>query len=715
MIQFFLFAVQVSSKVLYYSSNPKDLVSCENISGCSLQELNSSVTNGTTIYLVDSILEKNQSLEFLSWVNATSSLNLTIIGNNTTFSLPSDFQATYPIILCENCNMSMSNITFYNVSSPILNGVNSTICLSNIFFNSSVIQSSSMLAFVSSDVIMMNCEVSNCLANSQSIIVGANSTILFDGFTSNANFMESRDIRAGFHFILSSITIRNGHFYSNQMKLPLFAASNFSSLKIHQSEFSFNNIMCLVAMEFNVSTLIYNTILRKNTGGLVAGGQHTFIDISKLDVFDQTSDEVLIGLSDSTARILDSSFYNSSCGGIVFLGINHTSHNMLINNTRLMNIQAKLSLFTSTGGDAVLSFCHLGNISSESEVVVFSHQNGRYSIIKDSKFARISSKSKVATLTASLNGTEVFLENIKFNKNAVCGGLFENISINIRNSSFAHNQCFPVGNSLPLAIITASLSNRVYIEGSLFQNNTALTGSVFLMNSSSIINQTSFNGNQAVQGAALFSAGSNVSVADAKFNENSAMSMGGAIYLTESNAKFHMCDFIGNQSPEGGVFSIKNAYNISIQSSNAKRNKATNGTLINIEGKDSLLQIIDTQVDDEVEKSIIAEFKDRIEYQGAKFNCRVKCQEIKSNKADSEKLSIQHTPMQSNQNEEKQIPEQIPDNDDIIPDNDSQLKIIWIIYPIILIALLILLRKFGKQGLTNFVRKLLKRKNKHTL
>jgi hypothetical protein len=181
---------------------------------------------------------------------------------------------------------------------------------------------------------------------------------------------------------------------------------------------------------------------------------------------------------------------------------------------------------------------------------------------------------------------------------------------------------------MPLAIVTASLVADFAVDGCVFVNNTALTGSLFLMNVSGAVRRTNFSRNEAVQGAGIFAVGSDVAVAGAVFAGNSAVTSGGAAALNAGNASFEDCEFSGNAAPEGGAIAAKEMLSIAVVRSRVKRNNSTKATFLNVDTGETRVALVDVEVDDDFAKAVVVEHPHLVRFENAKFNCRLRCKAV---------------------------------------------------------------------------------------
>jgi hypothetical protein len=266
------------------------------------------------------------------------------------------------------------------------------------------------------------------------------------------------------------------------------------------------------------------------------------------------------------------------------------------------------------------------------------------------------------------------------------------------------NQCFPRGNSVALAILTASIDDHFRVEDSIFSNNTALTGSLFVVNVTGQVRNSIFGNNQAVQGAGLFSIGSDLSVVSTAFSGNNAKTLGGAASVSAGNVTFDKCDFIGNAAGEGAGISVKEMLTFRVLNGKVKRNNSTNGTFINAEGPEMKLVVNNVEVDDEFAKAVVLDKPHLVDFTASRFNCRLRCQTVSVAPPVGGKVIEVLT----------RSPTATDDWDLDVPDARRRFSVLWAVFPfcfLLVVGILITYRR-------NSLRKLLARlrfKGRHNL
>lgn len=704
----------------FYSSENE---SCYSLPGCNIKNANASLSSGYTVRILNNKLTKKDAYDFITWINTTTFKNITLVGNEKTLIEDPDFEhSEFPAIYVENSTFRVENITFSNFKIPILNGMNSDVSVFDSSFSDSECIKSSLLAFVGSKFSLIRSKIKNNTANTQSLLAAVNSTIVLNETNLDTNFLESRDMRAALHFLNSYVQILGGLFYSNTLKLPLIASSNSSRVILSGCNFEYNEVLCMFAMEFNSSFDVDLCKFAHNIGTIFTAAQLSCVQFKNSIIEHHESADMLLGTVDSEMYVSNISCSESHIVGFAYMNImGKLNYSLNAQKVKIRKVFSKLPLFTIIGGNANFNDCKIDDIVSESEIVLFSHQNGNSTFITSSYFSNISSKNTVATGISGINCTNTKISNITFSNNMVCGLLFENTSISIDKSNFNNNQCFPQGNSIPLAISTTSLSNKLDIEDTLFVNNTALAGSIFLMNVSSSLNNIKFINNKAIQGAGIFSVNSNLSVKESIFNKNNAMALGGAISFASGNAMFEYCNFTKNSAPEGSVFSIKEGMNFTINNCESNQNTGANATFISGDGEKLRLTISETNVDDIFEKAIYLSNFIYADFRTNRFNCKLNCK-------NGDYLTPK--PKEKNKNvnlKSKQLPKvnkHINKDEDFDKDDSNDLNIdeefetqalplFWLSVPIILLFCLFVYKKFGSYRIFMFINSLFGLKGKH--
>lgn len=325
------------------------------------------------------------------------------------------------------------------------------------------------------------------------------------------------------------------------------------------------------------------------------------------------------------------------------------------------------------------------------------------------------SKSKVSAGFSTINATKTIIHNVKFTNNSICGAVMENSSLSVDSSNFSSNYCFPVGNSVPLAIITTSLAPAVDIINSTFQKNIALTGSLFSMNSTLNVKFSNFSDNHAVQGAAIFAANITFSAQDSEFYNNSAISNGGAFSLVSSNADIDNCTFLLNQAPEGAAISLSEGIEFNIRNSNISKNIGKTGSFILGKGSNMKVKIENIKIDDPFSSAISLEFPHLAIFNNTKFNCKIRCEDPphftppKKEEKKAIKPTKSNPPNDDDANEIETESIEVPDEISISP------IYIFLIIPIMFVLALIVFNKIGSHKFMAFFNRMLRSKGKHTI
>lgn len=739
-----------TSKTIYLNVTASKSQKCDDELGCNINEVNSTLEVNDNIVILNPILDKDDAKNFLDFINSTVSKNISLTGrsknsNFTIISNPGYPASEFASIHVENSTFSISFIHFKSFLNPILNGMRSNYIVENCTFSKSKCTASALLAFVESEITFNNTKIHDNDANTQSLFIAVNSSVTLYRLNASTNFMESRDIRAAFHFLNSSVLFNNSLFFSNTLKLPLIASSNYSHIRCLETSFDFNNAFCVIAIEFYSTAKFEFNYFHNNNCALAAGGINSTFYLGDSSVLNHNSEEFLIALSEADIMISNCTFKDSIMASIAYHNlVTNLTKTMAIENVTIINLNSKVTLFTAISGIVTIENIIVDSVKSEAEVVIFSQQGDGSCIIKNATLNGIKSESKVSTALSVMNTTSFTLTNFKMVQNLVCGALFENTKISIHDSHFLNNQCLPQGNAIPLAILTATLSNDIIIDDCKFENNVALSGSLFFLNATSSIKNMNFIGNQAVQGAAIFSAGTNFTAKNVTFNDNKGMAMGGALMLTQTNSDIDNCTFSNNQAPEGASIVLRDSYEIKIRNSVGVRNNSTNGSFINAEGENILLTLENIEVDDPFDYSMFLQFPEKVVLKNAKFNCKVKCQNVEkltprpviqienNNKNDikknEEKKNNENVKENNELNKNKEFDDL--DNPDVDNENEQEIQdlenlannsdnislpIIWVMIPLSFIIASILFIKCGPRGLQKAFNKIFRTNAKHEL
>ena len=752
MILFYLFIFGLS-KTIYFNISALENQKCNSELGCNIHEANSTIEINDQIVILNSNLEKDDAKHFLDFINSTVSKNISLTGRSNSSRYATISNPGYPAselaaIHVENAVFSISNIHFQSFLNPILNGNNSRYTVTDCSFSKSKCTASALIAFVESEIVFNHAQIHDNDANTQSLFIAVNCSITLYRLNTSTNFMESNDIRAAFHFLNSSVILNSSLFFSNTLKLPVIASSNYSDIYVVETSFDFNNAFCVVALEFESTVKFDFNSFHNNNCALGAGGINSTLYLINSTISNHNSEEFLIALSEAEIYISNCTFKDSTISSIAY-------HNIVTNFTKVMqiesvtvtNLNSKLTLFSSVNGIVSIDNLLVDKLKSEAEVVIFSQQGNGTCIISNTSLSAVQSESKVSTALSVMNTTSFTLTHFKMVQNLVCGALFENTKITINDSHFLNNQCLPQGNALPLAILTTTLSEGIVIDDSTFENNVALSGSIFFMNATSAINNLKFVANQAVQGAAIFSAGANWTAKNVTFSDNNGMAMGGALMITQSSVYIDNCTFNHNQAPEGAAVVIRDANEIKISNSIGIRNNSTNGSFINAEGENLLLTLENVEVDESFDNSMFVQFPEKVVLKNAKFNCKDKCKNV-------EKLTPRPVVQNANKdndnnnnivdNKNVDVAEKVKnepvkkkefddiDNPDIENDNENEqenqdlenltnendnisLPIIWVMIPLCFIIAAILFFKCGPRGLQKAFNKLFRTNLKREL
>lgn len=693
-----LFAILLGfaqAKDLFLKIDASEIANCEEESGCAIMAINKSLGIGDRIILVDSMISGNTAVEFLDFLNHSTYKNISVIGSGAVISSPGLGPSDTATIHVENATFEMSNISFELFERPVLSAQKASVMLNSTTFASSTCTNSALMGFLEANVTGNMVKIANNTANTQSILVAMQSNITFSNLEVSTTFMESKDIRAAIHLVSSTMTVTNSSFLSNTMRLPLMASSNTSALVVKSSLFQYNQVLCAVAMEFNSTCDMSDCQFKNGEGAIIATGQNSTLSFTDGYVDNHKSDELLFGISDSHVAMVNTTIVNSSVAGVFLANTINDSVTWTSSLSRIYvkNVEMKLPVFSGVGGVLEIVDIRVKDITSSSEVIAVSHQNAERMSITSSKFTRLSSSTGVAAAVSAMNVTTSTLEYVKMNANMACGCLFENTTLTVGHGNFTLNQCYPQGNAVPLGIVTVSLTDGANITDTVFLNNTALSGSVFLMNATALVSNSSFLHNNAVQGAGLFGAGMNLDIEDSEFIGNNAMGSGGALSLAAGNATVRNTNFTGNTCQEGGAIAMKENERISIIGGRVRSNNSTNGTFINGEGARMELIVRDVDVDDDFTKAVWLDHPEKADFAGARFSCRTRCVEVGK---------LTPRPIKEQAVKSAKVEQTADDDLDDITDDpgepSTQLSMLWIIFPVSFVIAAVIYRRIGMRG-----------------
>jgi hypothetical protein len=133
--------------------------------------------------------------------------------------------------------------------------------------------------------------------------------------------MDLKDIRAAIHAHNSELLFGVSGFDLNTMALPMIAGSNASRVVIRESSFFRNHLFAGIALEFDSFCEIKSSFFLTNSGSIAVGGENSrFVFESNL-IVNQTSEEILIGVTNANVSIVNVSVLNSSIAGVLFVTI----------------------------------------------------------------------------------------------------------------------------------------------------------------------------------------------------------------------------------------------------------------------------------------------------------------------------------------------------------------------------------------------------------
>ena len=186
-------------------------------------------------------------------------------------------------------------------------------------------------------------------------------------------------------------------------------------------------------------------------------------------------------------------------------------------------------------------------------------------------------------------GNEALIINSTFNRNFAenigAGVLINGSYVSILNSSFN-------GNIADFGAAVYVVGTNASIFSSNFTNHNLISGSVFIKGPNTYVYDSDFKSNRGENGAAIYINGSNSNLILNNFTCNDVSKKGGAVFIEGSNANLIASNFLNNSailnksdigSGLGGAVYIKGDNN-TIDSSNFTFNTARNGSAIYTDG-----------------------------------------------------------------------------------------------------------------------------------
>ena len=599
---------------------------CTKTSGCTVAELKRIFHDGDAVEIVATSLSNVESLEFLQFLNSTRAANVTITGAPTVLDGTKLKESESPVLSFEGQKCAITNISFRNFACPILHSVDSQVAFENVDFLECSVASASMFAFVSTEVVMERVNFDRVRADSQSFVVGYKSSFHLRLFNLMNCSLTSSSFCPLLHALNTSVEIFESVVHGNTLDMPLIDISNSSTVAIRNVSFVDNAFSVVGVFEYNVSIELEHISFVNHSGGLLIASDNVDIEIVNTKGWGK-SNKPLIDISDSTLQMRKFRLTNSSLSGLLVCSDSRAS----LRNINLKGIVSDLPLFESTGGRFELIRSQVINLSSKSDIPIATASACNFTVEK-STFQALSSTVDTAT-SFSLVNSQILFSDLEHRETSCGLGVIDNCSVSLSNCDIVDNQCFPGSQALPFAILSLS-SSQLNIIGSRFRNNRAITGTCLLVNSSAVMKEVKFKGNNAVQGAAIFGSNCTLTIQSCHFHKNMALAMGGAISVSESVVSVSTSTFERNQCDEGGGLYALNSTSVSFHFCEVRGNEAAVGTFLSVHGNSTLVTIEKSKIDLMPNRSVAVDFPENVTLRGTYFNCAVYCKLIEDLKDD---------------------------------------------------------------------------------
>jgi hypothetical protein len=384
-------------------------------------------------------------------------------------------------------------------------------------------------------------------------------------------------------------------------------------------------------------------------------------------------------------------------------------------NVELTDLFVRLPAFAGAGGAFMISNLNIRKMTSLAEVIVFSFQNGDGGFLMNSNLSELSSESPLAAAFSMTNCSEAGLEHVILTQSAVCGAIYENTTVTMVSTNFSQNECIVQGNNIPLAMVTASMCESFLVIDSVFRENTAMSGSLFIMNASGIIRNVTFANNTAVQGAGVFANDVDILLERGVFIGNKAMTVGGAVSVAEGNATFRSCDFVDNTAGEGPAIHGKNMKELVVVGGYGKNNNATTGTFVFVKGSPLKLVVKDVEVDDEFGKAIAADDLSFGDFRGSRFDCRKACTFAGEMRR---KREMRHVMPKAEKRLDYEMEEDMDEEEEEKEEGKkkrSMLHGLWLMVPVCCVVGIFLWRLMGRRGVGRIRKRLRRKRNQYTV
>ena len=374
------------------------------------------------------------------------------------------------------------------------------------------------------------------------------------------------------------------------------------------------------------STFDYNNAGR-NGGALFVGGSSSNGTVvnSTFNYNHAGENGGAIDWNSTVGKLSNSNFtFNTAkYGGATFRGANATGgygyNNRYISNYAEINGGA--IDWNATGGNITHSYFY-NNTAGENGGALFVGAHGATAYITDAVFEENKAGNRGGAIDIFASNTHIMNSNFTDNTADYGGAVFagNNAQLSeITNSTFANNQATYNGGAVDWnassgiitdsrfeqntadyggAVFVGTSSNDGYIIGSNFTNNAANVrgGAVDWNGSSGHVNDSIFEGNEAIDGGAMYlgSGASNGNVYNCSFVSNRAdgtRGKGGAIlFHTVDQIYVGASNFTSNSADHAGAIYIEECNGAVIETSEFTSNSANNDGAIHWQGENGILR-----------------------------------------------------------------------------------------------------------------------------
>lgn len=490
-----------------------------NASYTTFNNNSSSNAGGGTLYVKDGGT-MNVSNCSISNSNGTYGGAMTIYGGtanveNSTFSYNTCTGFGGAIYIRESTGYTTSvefgNCSFVNNTSPDSAGaiyINSNVDVTFVgcdFNNNEAVTTAGAIFIKGSDILLDNCTFdSNIATTNGGAMYIESGTVTLDGIIGNENSARN----GGFAYNLGTLVIRNNSNFNGNIAInggggAIYSSGN-SSITINDSEFTNNTASSsggAIYIYYNVIATLTDTTFENNNalyGGaiIINGGNATF-----------TRCEFNANSTNGSGAL----------GGALYIrDYNEYISSVTFNNTS----------FTANSSDGTGGAIHIKDNSSMT--------------INNCEFIDNASSTNGGAIYAQATATVNIDDSTFTNNTALYGGSIygvANVDINVNDSSFINNSSTSTNDDAgggAIYIIGTSTSSRATLD---------------------IINST-FIGNTAKNGGAIYMKFVNCNTQSIILSSNSATSNAGAMYIHTSTLDIKSITATGNSASLGGVFYV---------------------------------------------------------------------------------------------------------------------------------------------------------------